>query len=176
MDSCHEIAPLDWRRTLDAALPARSPLTATALRAILSFSPTYIKPGTLKLQNLTEFHSVSGAHLCPQENPCMCARPPPPFFPSQFQRIYHFLCYICSKVSIWCTGLDLVASNKLLFQCCLCSGPHRRQLCGWPPWSPQGQPYIWLMWVTDHSWRCSPTHGDKVVCQLLCFQFFLVYI
>lgn len=54
-------------------------------------------------------------------------------FASQFMRICDFLRYICSKVSIWCAGLDLVASNKLLFQCCLCSGLHHRQLCGWPP-------------------------------------------
>lgn len=68
---------------------------------------------------------------------------------SQFTHICDFLCYICSKVSIWLAGLDLVASNKLLFQCCLCSGLHRRQLCGLPPVPPQGEPYIRPVWLTD---------------------------
>lgn len=39
----------------------------------------------------------------------------------QFMPVCHFLCYICSKASIWWAGLDLVASNKLLFQGCLCT-------------------------------------------------------
>lgn len=72
-------------------------------------------------------------------------------FASQFMRTCDFLRYICSKVSIWWAGLDLVASNKLLFQCCLCSGRHHRQLCGWPPVPPQGELYIWLVWLTSYT-------------------------
>lgn len=100
------------------------------------------------------------AYLCAL---CVCASPSPRAdvhgcaFTSQFMRICDFLRYICSKASIWCAGLDLVASNKLLFQCCLCSGLHHRQLCGWPPVPPQGEPYIGLVWVTAHLLQLSDT-------------------
>lgn len=69
-------------------------LTATLLIAILSFSPTYTKPGILKLQPLTVCvpDCVICARPCPQD-PCMCVHPPP-----QFQHICHFLRYICAKV------------------------------------------------------------------------------
>lgn len=145
MDSCHDYSSFGLTSDVGCSVAcALSPHCNCTQRNPLILTHLHQTWNTQTTEFNCEFHSVSGAHLCPQENPCRCARPPttPPFFPSQFQRIYHFLCYICSKVSIWCTGLDLVASNKLLFQCCLCSGPHRRQLCGWPPWSPQGQPYI----------------------------------
>lgn len=76
---------------------------------------------------------------------------------SQFMRICDFQRYICSKVSISLAALDLVASNKLLFQCCLCSGLHHRQLCGLPPMPPQGEPYIRLVWVTNPLLKISDT-------------------
>lgn len=130
---------------------------------ILSFSPTYTKPGILKLQLLTVCapDCVICVRPCPQENPCicvcvcMCTPPPPVSAYMSFSTLY------LRQGIIWCAGLDLVASNKLLFQCCLCSGPNHTQLCGWPPASPQGEPYIWLVWVTDHSRRRYPTHGHK---------------
>lgn len=143
-----------FRLRLDAALPVRFPrfpLILIHLHQIWNTQTAAFNCECLPL-----------CYLCPSmstRKPVhMCARPFPPSF-----CICHFLCYICSKVSIWYAGLDLVASNKHLFQCCLCSGPHRRQPCGWPPGSPQGEPYIWLVLVTDHSWWRSPTHGHKVV-------------
>lgn len=144
-------------------------LTTTLLSTILSFSPTYTNTGTLKLQTFNVCPTVLFVHVPPHKRTHACVR----CLFSQFQHICHFLRYIFSKVPIWCEGLDLVASNKLLFQCCLCTGLHRSQLCGWPPVSPQGEPYIWLMWVTDHSWWRSPTQGHKVVHQLSCFPHFL---
>lgn len=64
-----------------------------------------------------------------------------PFFPPVSAYMSFSTLYLLQGI-IWCTGLDLVASNKLLFQCCLCIGPNHTQLCGWPPVSPQGKPYI----------------------------------
>ena len=78
-------------------------------------------------------------------------------FASQFMRICDFLCYICSKVSICWAGLDLVASNKRLFQCCSLQ---------WP--SPQGTmwlaaraTYIWLVWVTARVLQLSDTGRQR---------------
>lgn len=58
---------------------------------------------------------------------------------SKFMHTCDFLRYICSKVSIWWAGLDSLASNKLLFQCCLNSGLDHKQLCGWPARATSGR-------------------------------------
>lgn len=88
-----------FRLTLDEVLPVRSPLATNVPRVILSLSPTNTKPG---MQSTANCKCAPLGYLC---TPLSTRKPMHVCPPPQFQRICHFLCYICFKVSIWCAGL-----------------------------------------------------------------------
>lgn len=124
-DSCPELASSDWRWTqrclyVLSSMQLGDPLILTHLHQTGNTQTTAFNCECTPVCYLgTSLSTRKPMYVCMCACPSSPSATPLPPFSARFQCICHFLCYICSKVSIWCTGLDLVASNKLLFQCCL---------------------------------------------------------